>query len=356
MNSHIRLVCTLAFCCLHAAAAPVFAQNYCTTANPNDNTPDDVPLQQCLDGGGLILLSAGSPGYILFDGLRLNVDGTVLSADPGNRATLIAHADLDGPMIRAFAVNYEISFLIFDGNRHNRTVSCAYPNGQNIQALGGGFVIRFIDSNNARCGSALEVTGSDYSIYNSTFAWNGFSAEERQGEWADGLTLHRCTNSSVTNNQIAENTDVGLVVNEGLGCTIRWNTFWNYERRAFAGMHVSAAAFSGSHSGSDYSNNSIDSGYDRMEYGLIIGAHQWFPDLRTPDVGSITWNSISGGVVNLAVDGVDGGVVMNNSASGAQGTRGPGTCYGLPAENYIAAHNGPGVTIQSGWVARACHN
>ena len=220
---------------------------------------------------------------------------------------------------------------------------------------GGGFVIRFINSDFARCGSALEIVGADFEVYNNTFAYNGWSEDERSGEWADGVTVHRCDGGSITNNQMAENTDIGLVVNEGQNCTIRYNDIWNENRYAFAGFHVSAGNEGGDHSGGLYSDNTIWANQDLMGFGLIVGAETWH-GTRTSDVGTVGWNYIEGAVINLAVDGIDGGTVTSNTTYRAQGTRGYGTCNGQSADEFIAAHNGGGASIQSGWVSRTCHS
>lgn len=337
------------------AAVPAAGQNYCLGANPNDALADDAELQACLNGGGLILLSSGNPGYILASGLRLRASGTALSSlDTNNRARLVADPTLNGVMLLAEADAFELSFLIFDGNRYQRTNTCTYPNGHNLLLYGNNFVVRFVDSSFARCGSAMEVVGSGMEIYNNTFAHNGWSADERSGEWADGITIHRCDGSSIRSNQVVENTDVGIVVNEGFNCQIRFNHVWNYERYAFAGLHVSAGYRGGVHNGSQYSDNVITSGFDRLGFGLIVGAEQWH-GTRTADVGYTVSNFITGAVINLAVDGVDGGRVTENQPANPQGTRGLGTCYGQPGDNFAAIHNGPGLILQPGWVTRGCH-
>ena len=41
----------------------------CPSANPNDDTPDDIALQSCLNAGGTVTLDAGSPGYIIAAGV-----------------------------------------------------------------------------------------------------------------------------------------------------------------------------------------------------------------------------------------------------------------------------------------------
>lgn len=328
----------------------------CSAADPTDWVDDADDLQDCLDSGDLLIaLSAGSPGYILEEhGLRLTRDGTHLtSGDPDDRARIYAHEDLPEFMIRADADDWRISHLVFDGNRFNRSQSCSYPNGHNILAYGDGFVIDHVDSSFAKCGSAMEMTGSNFAVYDNVVAYNGWSEDEYTGSWSDGMTVHRCTYGSITNNQIVENTDVGLVINRGTDCEIRWNEIWNYERYAFAGMHVSAGD-DGYHTGGQYTSNEISSGYDMMGFGLVVGAHQWFHSTRTEDVGTVGWNTITGAVINLMVDGVDGGTVTSNSLSGAQGTRGLGTCLGQSALNYASEHNGS-VTLDSGSTTRTCH-
>jgi len=136
----VPLVWTLVFGMGAVLPEAAYGQpNYCPAADPTDNTPDFVALQACLNQAGTILLSAGSPGYILEDSLRLDYNGTVLSSvSETNRATIVAHPDLDGEMLRADAEDFEISFLIFDGNRTNRTNSCSYPNGHNLIVRGEG--------------------------------------------------------------------------------------------------------------------------------------------------------------------------------------------------------------------------
>lgn len=330
------------------------AQNYCPAANPNDSVPDTSALQACLDGGGLILLSAGTPGYILDDRLALRVSGTRVGAvDENNRPRLVAHANLNNMMLRADADNYDLSHLIFDGNRANRTNACTYPLGHNIIAYGTGFSIRFVDSINARCGSALEINGADFEVYNNVIAYNGFSADERNAEWADGITVHRCNGGVVRNNQIAENTDIGIVVNEGIGCSVRWNAIWNYDRYAFAGLHISAGGSGGNHAGSVFADNEVISGYDRMSFGIIAGAYPWHY-VRTANIGTVEANDVEGAVIGLSVDSVDAGTVVGNDLSGAQGTRGYGPCNGQSPANYIAWSWG-GASLQPGFVTRHCH-
>ncbi len=356
MSRHLKtpaFVVVLVACILAGAVSSAEAQN-CPAAIPNDSSGDDTAIQNCIDSNTVTYLAPGT--YILEFGLRIYASGrTLTSSDPSNRARLLAHSNLNGEMIRADAANWEISYIIFDGNKNNRTASCSYPLGHNIIANGSGFVVRFVDSVEARCGSALEVNfGSGYEIYNNTLAHNGFSIDERTNEYADGMTIHSCTNAVIRNNQFSENTDIGIVINESSNCQVRFNSIANYGKYAFAGMHISANTV-GNHSGSTFSNNIINSGFNLMGFGLIVGAETWHTSRRTANVGTVQDNGISGAVINLGVDGVDGGTVTGNTMSSAQGTRGYAFCNGLPALDFAADHNGPGLSLQAGWTTRTCH-
>lgn len=339
-----------AFIVVMACAVPTngFAQNYCEEADPNDEFDDREALQACLDGGGTILLSSGSTGYLLVSGgLRLREDYTYLSsANEYDRATIWAHSSLNDEMLRAEANYFEISFLIFDGNIANRGCP-SYPNGHNLIVDDSyGFVIRYVDSIGAACGSALEVTGGGFSIYNNEFSWNGNSSQI-----ADGMTVHRCDGGEILGNQFGNNSDIGLVINEGTDCTVRWNIIWNSGQFAFAGMHISKGDY-GDHSGGLYSDNEIYASEDLMSYGLIIGSYPWHLD-RVADAGTVGWNYIEGAVINLSVDRVDAGYIVGNDTYLARGYNGYLSCYNDPAE-FIAYDNGGSLTLQSGWVERTC--
>lgn len=56
-----------------------------------------------------------------------------------------------------------------------------------------------------------------------------------------------------------------------------------------------------------------------MAFGLIVGHEPWWSegalDGFVTHAGSVTHNSISGAVVNLAIDGIGGGTVNQNTFS-----------------------------------------
>ncbi|HEX5473653.1 MAG TPA: hypothetical protein VFX12_03240 [Vicinamibacterales bacterium] len=69
------------------------------------------------------------------------------------------------------------------------------------------------------------------------------------------------------------------------------------------------------------------------------------------DAGNVYFNSSSGAVVNLAIDGIDWGSVQSNTWSGANGTRGFNCTL---SGDYTAGHFGS-ASIQGGYVCRIYH-
>jgi hypothetical protein len=107
----------------------------------------------------------------------------------------------------------------------------------------------------------------------------------------------------------------------------------------------------GNHGGSTWSGNGISSGLNKLAFGIMVGHHPWDVTLNLTSAGSVTSNTASGAVINLAVEGITGGgAVTANSASGAQGTQGYGGCTtpNVP-KNYTVYHPHAGsATLQSG--------
>ena len=347
-----------------AGGAHAQSGSNCEEADPNDNEPDDAALQACLNRGGTIALRPGAPGYILERGLILTQSGTVLtSMSPPSRVTVLAHPDLFAAMLGVSdsVSRYEISHIFFDGNvtRRRRRGECAGYRGfgTNLQPRGSNFIIRDISSVRAMCGSAMEVLGRDYEIANNLIANNGLESGAPE-PWADGITLLNCTGGYVHDNTIKESTDVGLVVGGGRGCRIENNIISQSAAYAFAGFHVYnfnvGTGGQGNHAGSVYKGNRITSSLNKMGFGLGVGSHPWDKGHTVSDAGVITANTISGAVVNLAVDGVDNGRITGNALSGARGSRTVAVNCRSSA-NYTAGHFGKTV-LQPGWIGVTFHD
>jgi hypothetical protein len=353
-------ICVLwVLCCPSRAASQSITA--CDAANPFDAIPDDVALQACLDNYDWVLLKPeylrGYVGYLVRDTIRLKRAGALLTtADNPHKATIVADPALNGSMLRVSGVdNFEISFIRFDGNRQNRLdrdKPCdAARNRRNVELTGVGFRVRYVESFGAVCGSAMTVGGSSrFEIYRSMFYDNGRQPEEANnisGLWSDGLTVFGCRDSTIRDNVFWDNTDVDLGVNGGSSCSVYRNTISHFSKYAFAGLVVGDPT----NSGGEFSENRVSSGYNLLGFGIMIGCHPW------AECGggyasnvAVYNNTATGAVVNLAVDGLKGGRVYDNSMSGAQGTR-VLNCPGASVD-YAVGHVDDSARIQRGYVVR----
>ena len=333
----------------------------CDAANPFDTIPDDAALQSCLDHYDSVLLKPdylpGYIGYLVGDTLKLKRGGALLTtADSPHKATILAAPALNSSMLRASGINnFEISFIRFDGNRENRSVRdkpCdAGHNFRNVELTGTGFHVRYVESFGAVCGSAMTVGGSSgFEIYGSLFYDNGRQPEEANnisGLWSDGLTVFDCRYATIRDNAFWDNTDVDLGVNGGALCSVYRNTISHSRKYAFAGLVIGDP----SASGGAFSDNHVSSGYNLLGFGIMVGCHPWAQCRGGYASNVVVYNNSStGAVVNLAVDGLNGGSVRNNSMSGARGNRAL-NCPGVSAD-YTVGHVINVAPLQSGYVVR----
>jgi hypothetical protein len=352
----------------------------CSAANPNDNLPDDDALQDCLNQGGRIELLPGTPGYILAKGLHLTVDGTVLtSANAPEKSTLLAAPQLDAPLFSASARSgFTLEYLRFDGNKEERmsyyertgaTRKCVdYRDFGTTIIIDGDsnhFTLRNSELVRARCGTALQIDASNFEVAHNLIADNGFRREElpdaglHPHPWSDGITLGRCAGGHVHHNNVVNNTDVGIINGGGVGCVVEANTISQTTTHAFAGLGVHNFTGSGNGDQTDavYRDNIITSafyapGQNGLDFGISAGIHPWFPTDSTRR-GSIVNNSVSGAVVNLAVDGYYDGLIRDNQLGSFQGTFSFFINCTIPFPagfaGYTVAH-ADGSTLQPGFV------
>ena len=351
------------FCALLAALLTVVASyrvsaqttTLCPAANPYDRNPDNEALQDCLAQYDRVLLEArgrpGYVGYIVADTVRLRRDGVLLtSAQSPNKAVLIAAPSLAVPLLRAQANAFEISFIRFDGNRDEREVRdkpcTVVRNYRNVELSGLDFRVRYSESMRAVCASGMTVGGSaGFEIVNSWFYDNGRQPEDADGIgglWSDGLNIFNTTGATIRDNTFWDNTDVDLVIHGGPGCAVYRNRIEHFQRYGFAGIQAGFPE----RSGCEVSDNLVISARDRLGLGIVVGCHPW------SECGSgyannlwVHDNTMRGAVVNLLVDGLNGGTVERNTMSGAQGAR---VMNCLEAADYVVAHV-INVRLQSGF-------
>jgi hypothetical protein len=333
----------------------------CDAANPFDNLPDDIELQKCLDDYDAVLLKPNSlpgyVGYIVANTIKMKRTGGLLTtADNPHKATIVAGVDLSSSMMRALGVDdFEISFIKFDGNREKRSAR-DHPcdelrNFRNVELMGNGFHVRYVESTRAICGSGMTIgDSSDFVVYGSWFYDNGRQPEEANnigGLWADGLTVYKCVNAAIRDNFFWDNTDIDLAVGGGSKCAVYRNSITHMSKYAFAGLVAGDAT----RPGGEISNNTVTSGYNLLGFGILAGCHPWplCGGAYVLDV-SVHDNRVTGAVVNLVVDGVNGGSVRNNTVSGAQGNR-LLNCPGASAD-YTVGHAINVSPLQTGYAVR----
>jgi hypothetical protein len=339
-------------------AAPRASGNgNCPGADPNDYEYDDIAINACLAQGGDVILEEGVVGYLLVSGLVITQPGTrLIGADGG--AVLLAEVGLNQQMLRSDGVdNVVLENLRFYGNRWERTsrlwecVPGPREHGKILLVTGNGFLISNVTALGALCGTGAEVEGSNFEIRDSNFSYNGFQLDVPGLEpWADGLTVWTCNNGWIHHNTFMNNTDVDLVIGGGSGCVVENNTIIHNSEYGFAGLMIGTfAPANGDHAGSTYRWNSIDSTYNKLGFGIMVGDHPWSCHVMCfdlPTAGSVVENYSWGAVVNLAIDGIQHGEVQSNGWGSAQGDRGFGSC--TSSWEYTACHFGS-ASIQNGY-------
>jgi len=341
----------------------------CYKAVPTDNLPDDAALQACLNAGSVLRLLPGQPGYIISSTLVVSNDFTVLtSAATPQHPILLADPALASPVLKfSGRTGIVTGFITIDGNKPNRQLldsQCDQPLGKRSNVAAGSEgppgsqpqdtkSFAFVDSTSthAMCGSALGVYGTDFLISGNSILDNGAGTETpNQGLWSDGITLARCVNGLVTGNTITDATDVAIVDGGGQGCQITNNTINNVNRHVFAGLSLGNFCYPetcGDHTNTIVTGNTVTSALGKMGFGIILGMHPWV--VVDAKGATVTGNSATGAVVNLAVDGVTNFTVTGNTVGPRQGT--PQPCYGTgtpPAYTDNAAHTTTS-TLQTGW-------
>jgi parallel beta-helix repeat protein len=338
--------------------------------NPGDNLPDDGEVQSYIDNCSTVVLGSGYPGYLIASGLHIRRGGiTLRSADPLARARLVAAPGLFAPILEAVGTASAplsaivVSNLEIDGNVANRSrrgeCSGYRSFGYNVRFR---MVDDFTFSNNvvtgAMCGTAFEVSGRRFRIENNQFLSNGRDAVSAPGvsePWADGITLLRCEDGVVQNNDVVDATDIGIVGFGGRNCRIAGNRVRNDGRRAFAGIGVAVNqidpdAGQGDHAGSVVRDNDVSAAAGKLAFGISIGMHPWNPGPYTTG-GDVRYNRVSGAFVNLAVDGASSVSVLQNEFLGAQGSGGCGSA--TPANYTVNPDHAPQSQLQAGWIARS---
>jgi hypothetical protein len=338
-----------------------WAQVNCAEPIPSGATAADI--QWCLNEGGTVVLQDGGV-YDIDTTLEIVASGTVLrgETDGDNRPTLRGTPNLHGHILVADdnwgmtpRDDYSLDSVVFDGNRFDRLSQsdneCSWNRELgNVVLTGRNWTVTHVVSMNAICKSGMELRGQGFEITGSTFANNGRDMWEADGRWSDGLTVWNCDGGHIHHNTFIDNTDVNLIVGGGLGCVVEDNVITNVSKHAFAGINVGTFGPDANHSGSIYRNNTILSAPNEMAFGLMVGDEPWWnpwsPYMSTVNAGDIYGNTISGAVVNLAIDGIGDGSIHDNNPY-APGGWAAFFCNGVSAN--VTAHSYGNASISENW-------
>ena len=316
----------------------------CPGVAPDTGQPVDAALNACLQAGGTTALEPGT--YIIDSGLTIAASGTTLtSTTPGGptQPVLQAGPDLAQPILDAPAptnwINVSVTYVTFDGARASRLGGNPYQSlcsaggdrqlAENVRFHSGvGFQFEHNVSENALCGSGLQVDAVNFTISGNQFLNDGAgqhpAASSGPLSYADGITLGFCSGGIVDHNTIVNATDIGVVSFGGTNCQITNNSISQTDtavaEHAFAGiaLHTPGDNDTVDDTGSVVTGNTV-SGNNNMGFGISYGPRPWFPS-STVRGGSVSSNTVSGAIADLAVEGVSAGSVGTNSLSSPGGS------------------------------------
>ena len=339
----------------HLFGSHVYTCNKATTdvticpgvmADPSGNRSASAAIAQCVantaDGKELELPVGNyrmTSQLVLSKAITLRTKGSAnLTTACGLNmpcAALVADANFNakgGVVVTTPKVSgVKLDHIIIDGNRSARIGSDAYyackdvdkvtkaqkvpadPNANrwgfnvNFEAGCTNCAMTYSASNNALCGTGVAWLGDNALILSSRFMNNGDNGDSRM--WADGLTLLQSSNARVEGNTFTDNSDIGFIYGGGTNSTVRYNYVVQKKMRAFAGLMLDNfgpnAAGTDSNTSGDFRGTTIGPNSiicDNCYFGVNIGPHPWYLSKNLIG-GSFTSNSISGGYINLNVDG-----------------------------------------------------
>ena len=337
----------------------------CAALRALANTSIDAAatIQGCIDqtsAGDIVELPAGIyqvDGRIRIQGhaITLRTEGMDITKP---RCTVTKHAcaelrasakfgDTAG-IFQVLAPGSVVDHLVINGNK---TVRSGTPSGK--QCAGGsntyGYNMRLACSHctltnsvtvGALCGTGCELSGvGDHVIvWRNIIAQNG--VHNAQGMWADGLTAHDYSDSTIVANEIYDNTDVDLIFGGCPRCLIADNTLWHSTDSvsgSFAALMLHAwpnGATSGDFKGAITTGNTIDcSSKHRCGFGLYLGADAWY--ITDTFGGTVHENVVRNAAQGVLIDDVHHMSVWNNpvfnaasSTRASCGTRAT-TAYGM---------------------------
>jgi hypothetical protein len=251
-----------------------------------------------------------------------NLDDPVCSEADGDCAVLVATSELNqsGGIFLATALE-AVHHLVLDGNKSGRGGTKAYSKCATHQNNTYGFNATIASDNvqiagnifkNALCGTGLIIHPGyqNVEIRENRFADNG--VHNKRGLWADGLTVHDLSQSSIVANTFVDNTDIDLILGGCQDCVIQSNVITHTDDLtggSFAALMIQKwANTSGNYTGTDISGNVVDCGPNRdCGSALYIGSEGWYN--QTP-VGSLIPNEVGAEIHHNTVRNAKNGMYI----------------------------------------------
>jgi len=298
-------------------------------------------IQGCINAaasGGVVEIPAGVyqlDGHVNITAvpITLRTEGTDMTQPQCARtnhscAELMASTSFGdtGGILQVLAPGSVVDHIVLNGNKTARAntasgTECASFNnfyGHNMRLVCSQCTLSNSVSKNTLCGTGCEVSGagSDVLLWRNIIADNG--VHNQSGMWADGVTVHDYTDSTFTENEFVDNTDVDFIFGGCERCIIQDNVLWH--TTAFAGSSFAALMLhawpstSGNFTSTDTSRNHIDCSSDwRCGIGLYLGSDAWY----ITDVfgGAVHHNIVTHGAQGLAIDDAHDMAVFTNPVS-----------------------------------------
>jgi parallel beta-helix repeat protein len=235
--------------------------------------------------------------------LRITSSNANGQAIGGNQSGItIENIEVDGQRPALGVLKNGSALIEIGGNVSNQTVKNIYAHdgrGWSILHIQEGTV-----TNNVPTCQGATIT-------NNSIGPSGTS----DGNWADGISL-ACGSSTVTNNQVTDATDGGIVIFGAPGSLIQNNTITAASRVLLGGINmVDWNPVGGNYSGTRVIGNTINAKGALIKVGIAQGPATWFCDTQDRNSGgSVTQNTLIGANFGYgyAVNGVSNWTVTNN--------------------------------------------
>ena len=301
---------------------------YC---HPDSRGPLDAAdvLQDCVDRAPAFSSIEIPPGvYVLHRQVVVRTPVTIRTAGsantmlscrdtPGQCAILAAGPDLIdrfGLVMVRDTNNVTFEHLVLDGNRDQRLSSVAArwcQLGRNQHGFNAAFIgcsrcmLDDLVSRNALCGTAMVWSGAGAIIRRSEFSANGDARTSRM--WADGLTLVYAPDSDIRDNRFIDNSDIGMILGQGVRTRVEYNVVVQRRQPVFAGLMLDNFNSDNLNAHGDFrgaviANNIVDCGARLCVFGIQVGPGPWYPS-RNIVGGELFDNRIVGAKVGINVDG-----------------------------------------------------